>query len=162
MEENTIITEGLPTGYRIIAETSDGQFYPQRIRNGGGWDRFATRFPLEGGNWSDTPISLSTEELARDLIAYDRRRPHQSSFGSIVYTWEEFKMFLGMHKEMVQWRTLAADFAYAMDQMVIGVNPNGYTGVIHHKMGAPLTVTLNNQRDFIAKYREMRGIKLDE
>lgn len=167
MEENIIIVDGLPIGYRIIADNLDGQFYPQRsmerLHSTDLWARFATRKSFDGGSsHADTSLAFAAEEIARDFIDHDYAHPHKETWGSVIYTLEEMEMFMEMHAVMVGWRTLAADFAYIVDQMVIEANPNGYTGVIHHKMGAPLAVTLQNQKDFIAKYRKMRGIKLDE
>lgn len=167
MEENIIIVDDLPNHYRIIADTSDDQFYPQRemerLYHTDLWSRFATRKPLDGeGSHVDTPLRFATEEIARDFIDHDYKHPHKETWGNVIYTLEELSMFMEMRTTMVQWRTLAADFAYIVDQMVIGVNPNGYTGVISHKMAVPLAVTIQNQKDFIAKYRRMRGIKLDE
>lgn len=167
MEENIIITEDLPARYRIIADTSDDQFYPQRemerLHSTDLWARFATRESLDGGSsYADTPLRFTTEEIARDFIDHDHTHPHKETWGSVIYTLEEMDMFMEMLEIMTEWRSLAASFSYIVDQMVIEANPDGYTGIIHHKMGVNLGVILSNQRDFTAEYRRMRGIKLDE
>jgi hypothetical protein len=89
-----IITEGLPEGYRIIADEQDQRFYPQRTADArGGGFRFATREDL-GGGYIDVPLGFSHLEQARALITRDAACPREASCGSIVYSHAELSALL--------------------------------------------------------------------